>query len=128
MIKTTKTLYGLVALLGGIHILIGLFMSAPSEVARLWFIGSGLMIMLSSLVGYSALVRMETERVASNSWHVVNVAVTSFVGYATWVLPEAQNFLLCLLMLAVTLMSVALVRSGLGSGKVGRCCASGALA
>lgn len=119
-----KTLYCFVGLLGGAHVLFGLITSTQSEVARLWFVGSGLMIALSSLVGHSALVRLEVDRIASSSWFVVNLVVTGFVGYATLVLPEVQNFFLLLLMCAVTLGCAALVRSGINQDTLHWCCAN----
>lgn len=97
MIRVSRIISMLIAIPGIVHIGLGVAANVDSEVARLWFIGSGLAILFFSAFNLSAVDRLLKDSVISVNWVAMNVMLLSFIGYACWLLPEPQNYTLLLL-------------------------------
>lgn len=122
MLAALRVIYGVIAALSVMYLAIGLLSAVVSEVARFWFIGSGLTIMFVALLGFSGLQRLRSESVVSNTWRVGNFAGAVFVGYACLILPELQNFLLFALMFTSGCIAVVVTELELRSNCAARCC------
>ncbi len=113
MLKILQGINVLIAGMGVLHIVIGIMASAPTEAARVWFIGSGIAILVHSLSNFAAIQQLRDFGVVSNGWLASGVIVLGFVSYVCWVLPEPQNFLLLVLLVVQVSLSAAIVMSRL---------------
>lgn len=122
MTKTMKYLYIVIGAFGLMHLALGVSASTDDEVARLWFMGSGLAILLISLLGLSGVHRLQSDRIVSTGWIAGNVTGLCFVAYATYLLPEPQNLVLLGLILATVTIALVTIFRFLKSRGATWCC------
>lgn len=109
MVRTLRTINALIILFAIAHILLGLVESSATRIAGLWFIGSGIAILLFALQNLGAIDRVVKDQIISRNWILANAIVLVFIAYACFLLPEAQNFVLLTLVLANVSLSIALI-------------------